>query len=140
MKHILCGVAIGLITALSVTTIPAQAQDTLPAGNAEAGAIVFKKCLVCHKVGPDATNGVGPLLNDVVDRPAGTFAGYNYSAAMRNSGLVWDEPTLTTYLHGPRKLVPGTKMTFPGLPKDQDIADVIAYLKGFKADGQPATP
>jgi cytochrome c len=136
MKYILIGIAIGL----SVAAIPAQAQDASPAGNAEAGAIVFKKCLVCHKVGPQATNGVGPLLNGVVDRPAGTFPGYNYSAAMRNSGLVWDEPTLTTYLHAPRKLVPGTKMTFPGLPKDQDIADVIAYLKRFNADGQPATP
>jgi cytochrome c len=59
---------------------------------------------------------------------------------MRKSGLVWDEPTLTNYLHAPRKLVPGTKMTFPGLPKDQDIADVIAYLKQFNAEGQSATP
>jgi cytochrome c len=136
MIRILFGVAVCLFVAAS----PVQAQEAPSPGMAEAGATVFKKCLVCHKVGPEATNGVGPLLNGVVGRPAATYPGYNYSAAMRNSGLVWDEPTLTTYLHGPRKLVPGTKMTFPGLPKDQDIADVIAYLKQFNAAGEPATP
>ena len=59
---------------------------------------------------------------------------------MKNSGLVWDEPTLTTYLHAPRALVPRTKMSFPGLKKDQDIADVIAYLKTFGGQGQQASP
>jgi cytochrome c len=130
MKYILFGMAVGLY----VAAMPVQAQDTPLAGNTEAGATVFKKCLACHKVGPGATNGVGPSLNGVVGRQAGTYPGYNFSAAMRNSGLVWDEPTLTTYLHAPRELVPGTKMAFVGLKKNQEIADVITYLRQFESD------
>jgi cytochrome c len=114
----------------------APVQNPTLAGNAEAGAVVFRKCLACHKVGPDAKNGIGPVLNGVVGRPAAAYPGYSYSAANRNSGLTWDDVTLTLYLHAPRKLVPGTKMSFPGIVKNQDIADVIAYLKQFKADGQ----
>ncbi|UXN66103.1 cytochrome c family protein (plasmid) [Phyllobacterium sp. A18/5-2] len=126
----------GFTTAILATSGMAHAQVTAPTGNVEAGTNVFKKCRACHKVGPDAKNGVGPMLNGIVGRAAGANPGYGYSSAMKNSGLVWDEPTLTTYLHAPRALVPHTKMSFPGLPKDQDIADVIAYLKQFNADGQ----
>ena len=107
----------------------AQAQD------AAAGETVFKKCKVCHQIGPGATNMVGPVLNGVVGRPAGTYAGYSYSDANKNSGLTWDEATLTVYLHDPKAKVPGTKMTFPGLSSDDDIKNVIAYLKSFDKDG-----
>lgn len=113
----------------------ARAQETVSTGDPEAGATVFKKCMACHKVGPDAKSGVGPSLNGVVGRPAGTYPDYSYSTAMKNSGLIWDELTLTTYLHAPRKLVAGTKMAFPGIKKDQEIADLIAYLKQFDARG-----
>jgi cytochrome c len=58
---------------------------------------------------------------------------------MKNSGIVWDDATLATFLKSPRKAVPGTKMTFAGLPKPQDVANVIAYLKTFALDGNPAT-
>ncbi|MBZ9811072.1 MULTISPECIES: c-type cytochrome [unclassified Mesorhizobium] len=135
MKSTMLGLATALLTAVG----SAHAQDTSP-GNAEAGAVVFKRCMACHQVGPDAKNGVGPVLNGVVGRAAGTYPDYNYSAANKDSGLTWDEPTLTTYLHAPRKLVPGTKMTFAGLSKDQEIADVIAYLKQFNAQGQKVSP
>ena len=107
----------------------AQAQD------AAAGETVFKKCKVCHQIGPGAKNMVGPVLNGVVGRPAGTYAGYSYSDANKNSGLTWDEATLTVYLHDPKAKVPGTKMTFPGLTSDDDIKNVIAYLKSFDKDG-----
>ena len=136
MKSIVFGSAAAIIVAIG----PTHGQDAPSVGNAEAGVTVFKRCMACHKVGPDAKNGVGPALNDVVGRAAGTYPGYSYSAAMKKSGLVWDEPTLTTYLHAPRKLVPGTKMAFAGLKKDHEIADVIAYLKNFDAQGQQATP
>ncbi len=126
-----------MATAILTAVGSAHAQDASP-GNAEAGATVFKRCMACHSVGPDAKSGVGPVLNGVVGRAAGVYPGYDYSAANRNSGLTWDEPTLKTYLRAPRKLVPGTKMTFAGLSKDQDIADVIAYLKQFNAQGQKA--
>lgn len=130
---------LGLTTAVLTAIGSAQAQDKSP-GNADAGAAVFKRCMACHAVGPDAKNGVGPVLNGVVGRAAGTYPDYNYSAANKNSGLTWDEPTLTTYLRAPRKLVPGTKMTFAGLSEDQEIADVIAYLRQFNAQGQKASP
>lgn len=114
----------------------AHAQD------AELGKKVFLKCKACHQVGPDAKNAVGPALTGVVGRKAGTAADYNYSDANKNSGLVWDEATLKVYLKNPAAKVPGTKMTFPGLPNDADIDNVIAYLKTFSpASGAPdATP
>jgi cytochrome c len=111
----------GLCAVAFMSTVHAE-------GDAKAGATVFAQCSACHAVGPAAQNNVGPVLNGVVGRAAGTFPGYRYSSAMRKSGLTWDEATLTQYLHGPDKLVPGTKMAFPGMG-DKDVADVIAYLK-----------
>ena len=108
----------------------AAAQD------AAAGEKVFAKCKICHQIGEGAKNLVGPVLNGVVGRPAGTYPGYNYSQANKNSGLTWDEATLKVYLKDPRAKVPGTKMVFPGLQSDDDIANVIAYLKQFGPDGK----
>jgi cytochrome c len=108
----------------------ASAQD------AAAGEKVFLKCKACHQIGEGAKNAVGPVLNGVVGRKAGTAPDYSYSDANKNSGFTWDEATLTEYLKNPRAKVPGTKMIFPGLTKDQDISDVIAYLKQFTADGK----
>ncbi len=100
-------------------------------GDAAAGEKVFAQCRVCHQIGPNAKNMVGPNLTGVVGRPAGTFPGYNYSDANKKSGLTWNEETLTKYLKKPQALVPGTKMTFPGLSSDDAINNVIAYLKTF---------
>jgi cytochrome c len=134
-------VVVGFAASIALATIPTYAQDGIvAAGNADAGAIVFKKCRACHTVGIDAKNGVGPALNGIVGRPAGTYPDYGYSAANQNSGLIWDEPTLATYLRAPRKLVPGTKMSFAGLKKDQEIADVISFLRQFDADGRKTAP
>jgi len=98
------------------------------AGDAANGEKIFAKCKACHTV-EAGKNKIGPSLAGVVGRKAGTAEGFNYSDAMKNSGLTWDEATLDTYLTGPKKLVPGTKMAFPGLPNEQDRLDVIAYLK-----------
>jgi len=103
-------------------------------GDAAAGATVFAQCSACHAVGAGAQNNVGPVLNGVVGRPAGTYPSYRYSTAMKRSGLTWDEATLKQYLQGPDKLLPGTKMAFPGLASDADLANVIAYLKQLPAD------
>ena len=108
----------------------ASAQD------AAAGEKVFAKCKACHQIGEGAKDAVGPVLNGVVGRKAGTYPNYSYSEANKNSGLTWDEATLKEYLKNPRGKVPGTKMIFPGLPKDEDIANVIAYLKQFGPDGK----
>ena len=106
------------------------------AQDAAAGETVFKKCKVCHQIGENAKNMVGPVLNGIVGRAAGTYPGYNYSAANKSSGITWDEATLQVYLHDPKAKVPGTKMTFPGLSSDDDIKNVIAYLKSFDKDGK----
>lgn len=130
----------GLVATFVATVGTSEAQDVVASADAVAGALVLKRCMACHKVGPDAENSVGPTLNGIVGRAAGTVPGYSYSSATRNSGLVWDEPTLTVYLRAPRKLIPGTKMTFAGLKKNQEIADVIAYLKQFDTLGQQSRP
>jgi cytochrome c len=126
--------------ALALLLLSALAAPALAAGNVENGAAVFKKCMPCHRIGPGAKTLVGPELNGVVGRKAGSIEGYPYSRAMLNSGVTFDEATLSDYLKGPRALIPGINMSFPGLRKDQDVADIIAYLKTFKADGSPATP
>jgi cytochrome c len=108
----------------------ASAQD------AALGEKIFQRCKACHQIGEGAKNAVGPVLNGIVGRKAGTYPDYAYSDANKNSGLTWDEATLKEYLKNPRAKVPGTKMIFPGLPKDEDIANVIAYLKQFGPDGK----
>lgn len=105
----------------------ARAQE----GDAASGATVFKKCAICHIVDSDK-NKVGPSLNGLFGRKAGTHPGFAYSAAMKKAGddgLVWDEATLRDYLHNPKASVKGTKMVFPGLKDDEAISDLIAYLK-----------
>jgi len=104
-------------------------------GNPAAGAQLFKRCLACHKVGPDATNGVGPALNGIVGRVAGTYPGYAYSEANLASNLTWDVETLRAYLPNPRAFLPGTKMAFPGIRDEGDVNDVIAYLAQFDEVG-----
>lgn len=97
-------------------------------GDPEKGKHIFVKCQVCHSI--DAgVNKLGPSLHGVVGRKAGSLPGYDYTDAMKNSGFTWDEATLNKYLTNPRKMVPGTRMVFVGLPKEQDRLDVIAYLK-----------
>jgi cytochrome c len=108
----------------------ASAQD------AAAGEKVFLKCKACHQIGEGAKNAVGPVLNGVVGRKAGTYPDYSYSDANKNSGITWDEATLKEYLKNPRAKVPGTKMIFPGLTKEEDIDNVIAYLKQYGPDGK----
>ncbi len=123
-------------TVLAVVALIGQSAASNAAamtGNAQHGAVIFKQCAVCHRIGPHAQNSVGPVLTGVVGRHAGTYPGYSYSSGMKRSGIVWSEAELDKFLHAPRKLVPGTKMGFVGLQRNQDIGDVIAYLKTFGA-------
>ena len=103
-------------------------------GDAEAGERTFRKCQACHAVGEGAANKVGPVLNGVIGRTAGTLEGFDYSDAMiekGEGGLVWSPETLDTYLEKPRDVVPGTKMAFAGLRKEDERQNVIAYLATF---------
>lgn len=124
---------LGLCVVLaSATAGIARAQD------AAAGEKVFTACRACHQIGPNAHNAVGPVLNGVIGRPAGTVPGYTYSAANKNSGLTWDEATFTTYIQNPQGVVKGTKMTYAGLKDPQKIKDLIAFLKQYDANGKKA--
>jgi cytochrome c len=116
--------------AAAIACGPAVAQE----GNAEEGAEVFKKCRACHDVGPDAKNKVGPLLNDIIGRKAGTIEGFAYSDANKAAGaggLAWTEEVLFKYLENPLVFMKGTKMAFAGLKDPQDRKDLIAYLRKF---------
>jgi cytochrome c len=102
---------------------PARAE-----GDPAKGEKVFARCKTCHEVAKEQ-NKVGPHLVGVMGRKAGSVEGFKYSDAMKNSGIVWDEAALAQYLKDPKGSMPGNKMAFPGLKKDDELADVIAYLK-----------
>jgi cytochrome c len=112
------------------STAGALAQD------ATAGEQSFKKCIACHAVGEGAKNKVGPELNGLDGRKAGSAEGYNYSDANKSSGLVWDEATFKDYIKDPKARIPGTKMVFAGLKNEKEVGDLWAYLKQFDAGGK----
>jgi cytochrome c len=107
------------------------ASPALAGGDVEAGKIVFKKCLLCHTNEP-GKNKIGPSLFGVVGRHSATAPNFVYSPAMKAFDHVWDDAELDTYLALPQKVVPGTRMTFPGLPDEKDRQNVIAYLNTLK--------
>jgi len=123
-------------TLVMATLMLAAMAQTAHAQDAAAGEQVFKKCFPCHSIGPGAKNKVGPELNGLDGRHSGTAAGYHYSAANKNSGIVWGEATFAKYIKDPRADIPGTKMIFPGVKKEKDIANLWAYLKQFGPDGK----
>jgi cytochrome c len=126
MKLVLAAAALA-----AVTLAPgARAQD------AAAGEQVFKKCFPCHSIGPGAKNKIGPELNGLDGRTAGSAPGYSYSAANKGSGIVWQEATFKEYIKDPRAMVKGTKMSFAGIKRQADIDNLWAYLKQFGPDGQ----
>lgn len=114
-------------TALMVA-VPVLAGTAYADGDAEKGKKVFNKCKACHEADSEK-NKVGPSLQGLFGRTAGTVEGFNYSDAMRSSGIVWNQETLDAYLADPKGNVPGNKMAFPGLKKEDDRANVIAYLE-----------
>ncbi|WP_269585896.1 c-type cytochrome [Roseibium sp. Sym1] len=124
------------LKALWLGTVLAALPGLASAGDAAKGERVFKKCAACHAVGDGAKNKVGPQLNEVFGRTAGSIDGYKYSKAMTaagEEGLVWDEATMATYLAKPRDMVKGTRMAFAGLRKQEDLDNVIAYLATFSS-------
>jgi cytochrome c len=130
-------VALTMSAALAAAPAPAptvikDATGATFTGDATAGENTFRQCAACHKI-EVGKNGIGPSLHGVAGRKAGSLAGYNFSGPMKNSKLTWDDQTLADYLENPRKKVVGTKMTYAGLRKPQDRANVIAYLKKASA-------
>jgi cytochrome c len=126
---------LGLIAALAAPMVAATATTAI-AADVENGKAIFNKCRACHMVGENAKNMVGPVLNGLFGRKSGTIEGFNYSEANKTSGITWDEPTFREYIKNPKAKIPNTKMVFAGLTDDQDIDDLIAYLKQFGPDGK----
>jgi len=117
-----------IVSLLAVLAMPALAQD----GDAAKGEKVFKKCKACHAVGEGAKNKVGPILTGIVGSAAGLNPDFKYSKAMKaaaEEGLVWDNENLIAYLTKPKDFLKGTKMSFAGLKKEEDIANVLAYIQ-----------
>lgn len=127
--------------AVVFTVLVAGAAVAEETGDAEAGKQVFAKCAVCHNIGENAKNKVGPALTGVVGRQPGTFPGFSYSSAMKafgGDGKVWTPELIATFVQAPRDVVPGTRMTFGGLTDQADVDNVIAYLLTFSPDYVPA--
>ncbi len=115
-----------LIGGLLLAGGPADAADDTQIRH---GARLFLYCAACHSVGAGEADKVGPNLHGVIGAHAGTRGAFAYSAALRDSGIVWTDDTLNLWLKQPTALVAGTKMAFAGLPGDADRADLIAFLK-----------
>lgn len=116
-----------IVVASSAAT---QAQD------ADAGKSSFNKCLACHAIGDGAKNKVGPQLNGLDGRKAGSAPDYNYSEANKSSGIIWNEANFKEYIKDPKAKVPGTKMSFAGIKNEKEVNDLWAYVSQFDADGK----
>ena len=123
-----------LLPILVIALAPAAAL----AQDAASGEKIFAQCRSCHQIGETAKNAVGPHLNGVIGRKAGTVEGYAYSPANKNSGITWDEATFSEYIKDPKAKVPGTKMIYAGLKDEKRIQDLVAYLKQFDISGKKA--
>lgn len=119
-----------------VAVLAVAGAGEVRAQDGEAGEKVFAVCKACHQVGETAKNTVGPLLNGIMGRKAGTVAGYSYTAANKDSGITWDEATFREYIKDPKAKIPGTKMIYAGLKDEQRTNDLIAFLKQYDADGK----
>ena len=120
----LMGFATMAAVALTVGTVRAEGDPAL-------GKTQFNKCAACHSI-KAGENKIGPSLHGIVGRPAHSVEGFNYSEPMKNYNVTWDQATLDHYLIDPRGTVPGTKMIFPGLKKEDERANLIAYLETLK--------
>jgi cytochrome c len=115
-----------LAVAASFVATAAEAQS----GNAARGERVFNQvCKACHTVDAGGASTTGPNLHGLIGRKAGTVKGYEYSAAMTKSGIVWDDQSLAEYLKDPKARVPDGKMVLAGIKQQMQLDDLIAYLK-----------
>ena len=102
------------------------------AGDAKAGAAIYKRCAVCHTSDKGGGDALGPNRFGIVGRKAATRTGYAYSGPMQKAGIVWNEANLIKWAAGPARMVPGTKMAFPGITSKKQQADLVAYLGTLK--------
>lgn len=120
------------LSALAViaSSVAALAQDVA------AGKTSFNKCVACHAVGEGVRNKVGPVLNGLDGRKSGTVEGYSYTDANKNSGITWNKDQFLDYIRDPKSKIPGTKMIFAGIKKENEAADLWAFLAQYDKDGK----
>jgi cytochrome c len=123
------------LSTLFVIAASAIATSAL-AQEADAGKTSFNKCLACHAIGEGARNKVGPELNGLDGRKSGTAEGYSYSEANKNSGITWNKETFLEYIRDPKAKIPGTKMVFAGIKKEDEANALWAYISKFDKDGK----
>ena len=112
---------------------PKKEREPLPPGDVKKGEGLFKsRAAQCHSGNKGGQNGVGPNLYGLIGRLSGTVEGYSYSKANIDSNTIWTPEVLDVYLENPKKFMPGTKMSFAGMKKSQERADLIAYLETLK--------
>ena len=136
-------VASGLLAAALLAALPAVGAWS---ADAERGKALYGQCKRCHQVGGGAEHRIGPYLNDIFGRVAGSLADYRYSPVMKaagSGGLVWTEATLDAFLSDPPALVPSSRMSFAGMAEGDDRAELLAWLRAFsgnRSDLPPAEP
>merc|ERR1712241_487676 len=119
--------------ASSARMVIAEPDVNVPEGSTKAGAKLFKaKCAQCHTIEKGGNAKQGPPLFGLIGRSSGSYDGFAYSEANKNSGIVWSDKHLFEYLVNPKKYMPGTKMVFAGIKKDKERADLIAYINDMK--------
>ena len=131
-SHLLLGACLAVPAGLLVD---AGISAALEAGDPTHGKQVFAKCMACHSL-EAGVNKVGPSLHGLIGRASASIDSFTYSDAMKSAHVNWTPEVLDQYLTNPKKMVPGTKMAFPGLPKDKDRADVISYLEQAAGNAQ----
>lgn len=126
----------GIQTNADAVEVPLDIPALMKAANSAAGENIIKKCIACHSVDKDGPNKVGPHLWNVIGRDKASISDYKYSSAMTAKGGKWDYADLFAFIKNPRQYLPGTKMSFAGLSKPEDIANVIEFLR-LKAHDAP---
>lgn len=122
-----------ILSMCAISAILVFSSDAMAAGDAEKGKKLAKKCTACHTLTEGGKNRLGPNLFNILDKPAGKVEGYKYSDEMKSSGITWDQSTFLDFIAKPRKVVKGTKMSFSGLKKATQRADLLAYFETLRS-------
>ena len=114
---------------IAIVGISLLLSGAAQAADSDSGEVILQKCAICHTLEEGGRTKVGPNLHGIFGRKAGTVAGFLYSQAMKDSGIVWDEETLKAFLRDPKATMPGNRMSFPGITDDAVLGDLLARLK-----------